>query len=80
MEISLLTVNSAGRTTLSLGILLASFGLAFAPLDGSVNLVVVSGSELQEPLEKLVEAYERQNSGVSIELKIQGSQDFLKIL
>ena len=70
-------MNSAGRTTLSLGILLASFGLAFAPLGGPVNLVVVSGSELQEPLEKLVEAYERQNSGVSIELKIQGSQDMM---
>lgn len=75
---SLLTVSSSsGRTTLSVGILLASLGIAFAPVGGTVNLVVVSGSELQEPLETLVRDYERQNSNVTIDLKIQGSQDIV---
>lgn len=72
---------SITRPAISLGIVLASLGIAYAPF-GTVGqrIVVVSGTELQEPLMALVERYERENSGVKIDLKFQGSQDIVNNL
>jgi ABC-type molybdate transport system substrate-binding protein len=39
--------------------------------------VIVSGSELQEPLEKLEAKFEQENPNIKLELKFQGSQDMV---
>jgi ABC-type molybdate transport system substrate-binding protein len=76
-----LTTASKTRPAISLGILLASLGLAYAPFGGSgQRIVVVSGTELQEPLRELVDRYHRENSGVTIDLQFQGSQDIVNNL
>jgi ABC-type molybdate transport system substrate-binding protein len=57
-------------------ILAASLGLAYTPLPGMQRtLVVVSGSELQEPLQALETKFEQQYPDIKLELKFQGSQD-----
>ena len=47
------------RTITSLGIILASLGLAYAPIPGlQQTVIIVSGSELQEPLKQLETQFE----------------------
>ncbi len=66
------------RTVLSLGIILAALGLTYAPVPGvQQTLVVVSGTELQEPLQVLKTTFEQQHPGIKLELKFQGSQDIV---
>ena len=68
----------SSKTFVSLGIVAASLALAYVPLPGvNRTVVVVSGSELQEPLQELEERFESQNPNITIELKFQGSQDIV---
>lgn len=63
---------------ISLGIIGASLALAFAPIPGGEQTItIVSGTELQEPLQELEQRFERDNSGIDLELKFQGSQDMV---
>ncbi|MEL6929091.1 MAG: substrate-binding domain-containing protein [Cyanobacteria bacterium J06600_6] len=69
---------SNNKTFISLGIIGASLALAFAPIPGVKQTVtIVSGTELKEPLQELEQSFERDNSGIDIELKFQGSQDIV---
>ncbi len=62
----------------SLGIIAASFGLAYAPIPGvKQTIVIVSGTELKEPLQELETRFEQNNSDVDLQLKFQGSQDIV---
>ncbi|MBW4519159.1 MAG: substrate-binding domain-containing protein [Scytolyngbya sp. HA4215-MV1] len=64
------------RLYISLAIIAAALGLTFAPLPGvQQTIVVVSGSELEEPLQALKIKFERENPNIRMELKIQGSQE-----
>ena len=70
--------NNRNRTLISLGIISASLALAFAPIPGvKQTITIVSGTELQEPLQELEQRFERENSGIDLELKFQGSQDMV---
>ena len=64
---------------ISLAIIAAALGLTFYPLPGDQvqTLVVVSGSELEPPLKKLIESFHQQQSKIRIDLKVQGSLDMV---
>lgn len=69
--------NSAKIVT-SLAIILSSVGLTYARLPGlQQTLVIVSGSELQEPLQKLEAKFNQANPNIKLELKFQGSQELV---
>jgi len=62
----------------STGIILAALGLTYAPLPGlEQTVVVVSGTELQEPLQALETKFEQENPTIDLELEFQGSQDIV---
>lgn len=62
----------------SLGIILGALGLTYAPIPGlNQTIVVVSGTELEEPLKALEAKFERENPSIQLELKFQGSQDIV---
>lgn len=62
----------------SVGIAIASLGLAYAPLPGvNKSITVVSGSELQEPLAVLETRFEAANPNIDLQIEIQGSQDMV---
>jgi ABC-type molybdate transport system substrate-binding protein len=64
------------RIILSAGMILAALGLTYVPLPGlNQTVVVVSGTELQEPLQALEAKFEQENPAIDLELKFQGSQD-----
>ncbi|WP_275574930.1 substrate-binding domain-containing protein [Neosynechococcus sphagnicola] len=66
------------RLLTSIGILLAGLGLTYAPFPLTTRtVVVVSGTELQEVLPTLKQKFERQNSGIQLELKFQGSRELI---
>ncbi|MGF1478573.1 MAG: substrate-binding domain-containing protein [Cyanophyceae cyanobacterium] len=66
------------RPLASVGIILASLGLTYAPLPGvQRTVIVVSGTELQEPLEKLEPRFEQENPNIDLKLEFQGSQDIV---
>ncbi|MEO0455861.1 MAG: substrate-binding domain-containing protein [Cyanobacteria bacterium P01_A01_bin.114] len=66
------------KTVTSLAIALASLALAYVPLPGvDQSIVVVSGSELQEPLKQLEARFEQQHPSIDLELAFQGSQDMV---
>ncbi|MFP4120491.1 substrate-binding domain-containing protein [Coleofasciculus sp.] len=66
------------RLLTSIGIILVSLGLTYAPLPGfNQTVVVVSGTELAEPLQSLAAKFEQENPGIDLELKFQGSQDMV---
>ncbi len=70
--------QTRNRTVTSLGIILGALGLTYAPLPGvQQKIVIVSGTELQEPLEALEEKFEQSYSNIELELKFQGSQDIV---
>lgn len=63
---------------LSVGIILVAMGLTYAPLPGvQQKIVVVSGTELQEPLSALEAKFEREHPNIDLELRFQGSQDIV---
>jgi ABC-type molybdate transport system substrate-binding protein len=62
----------------SLGIMAVCLGLSYAPVPGfERTIIVVSGTELQEPLQALAAKFEQQNPSMHLELKFQGSQDIV---
>ena len=66
------------KTIISLGIILLSLGLTYAPLPGiKQTIVVVSGTELKEPLQELETRFEQSYPNMDLELKLQGSQDLV---
>jgi ABC-type molybdate transport system substrate-binding protein len=63
-------------TLLSIAIIAAGLGLAYAPIPGlNKTIVVVAGTELQEVLPALEKTFEQQHPSIQLELKFQGSQD-----
>ncbi len=71
-------MNKQNRAILSSAIALLSLGLAYVPLPGvNQTIVVVSGSELEEPLAKIETLFEEQNPNIDVQIKIQGSQDLV---
>lgn len=57
---------------------LVAFGLAYAPLPGlQQTVVVVSGTELAEPLKELEIQFENEYPNINLELEFQGSQDIV---
>ena len=63
---------------ISLGIVAVAVGLAYAPSPAAEqSIVVVSGSELQEPLANLEKKFETAYPTIDVELKFQGSRDIV---
>jgi len=66
------------RVFLSSAILLTALGLTYAPLPGlTQSIVIVSGTELQEPLQTLEAKFEQAHPDIQLDLKFQGSQDIV---
>ncbi|MBI4780233.1 MAG: substrate-binding domain-containing protein [Oscillatoriophycideae cyanobacterium NC_groundwater_1537_Pr4_S-0.65um_50_18] len=64
------------RALLSGAVMLVAIALAYAPLPGATQtVVIVSGTELQEPLQALETQFEQAHPDIQLELKFQGSQD-----
>jgi ABC-type molybdate transport system substrate-binding protein len=62
----------------SITIIIAALGLTYAPIPGlQQTVVIVSGTELQEPLQQLEAKFEQENPNIKIELKFQGSQEMV---
>ena len=70
--------SKTNKTLISLGIILASLGLTYAPIPGvKQTIVIVSGTELQEPLQELETRFEQDYPSINLEFKFQGSQDIV---
>lgn len=66
------------KTIISLAIILASLGLTYAPIPGiKQTIVIVSGTELKEPLQELETLFEQDYPQIELEFKFQGSQDLV---
>lgn len=66
------------RIVISSLIALASLALTYAPIPGiKQKIIVVSGTELAEPLTELAAQFEETYPNLDIELKFQGSQDLV---
>ncbi|BAY14973.1 hypothetical protein NIES21_07590 [Anabaenopsis circularis NIES-21] len=62
----------------SVAIIIAALGLTYIPLPGSqTTVVIVSGTELQEPLQELEVKFEQEHPSIRLELKFQGSQELV---
>lgn len=65
-------------TGISIAIILAALGLTYLPIPGFKQTVtVVSGTELQDPLQALETEFEQAHPQIDLELKFQGSQDMV---
>ncbi len=63
---------------ISLGILVVGLGVTYTPLPGvKQDILVISGSELQEPLAVLEDLFEQTHLGIEVDIEIQGSQDMI---
>ncbi|MGJ3249185.1 MAG: substrate-binding domain-containing protein [Elainellaceae cyanobacterium] len=63
---------------ISLGIIAIALGATYVPVFGSQQrVVVVSGTELEEPLERLEQEFEKTHPSIQIDLQFQGSQDIV---
>ncbi|MBG1270605.1 substrate-binding domain-containing protein [Nostoc sp. WHI] len=70
--------SKSGKIVTSVAIILSALGLTYAPLPGlQQTLVIVSGTELQEPLQQLEAKFEQANPNIKLELKFQGSQEIV---
>jgi ABC-type molybdate transport system substrate-binding protein len=70
--------SSQKRTITSIAIILTALGFIYAPVPGlQQTIVVVSGTELKEPLEELETKFEQSHGNINLELKFQGSQDIV---
>jgi len=66
------------RLFTSIAIALAAIGLAYAPIPGfQQTIVIVSGTELAEPIQQLKAKFEQENPNIKLDLKFQGSQDIV---
>ncbi|MEB3358254.1 MAG: substrate-binding domain-containing protein [Synechococcales bacterium] len=71
-------MSKTTRLITSLGIVVAAAGLAYAPTPGLERTVtVVSGTELQEPLQALEAQFEQAHPDIKLDLKFQGSRDIV---
>jgi len=71
-------MSNPQKVLVSSAIAVGALALAYVPLPGSnQSIVVVSGSELQEPLTLLEERFEQQYPGIELALEFQGSQDIV---
>ncbi|YAF97701.1 MAG: substrate-binding domain-containing protein [Nodularia sp. CChRGM 3473] len=62
----------------SIAIILAALGLTYAPIPGSKQtVIIVSGTELQAPLQNLEAKFRQSNPQIKLELKFQGSQELV---
>jgi ABC-type molybdate transport system substrate-binding protein len=72
------SVSSMRSTLTSLAIIAVALGLAYTPIPSlRRTIIVVAGTELQEPLQALEKNFEQQHPSTQIELKFQGSQDIV---
>ena len=72
------TTRQKKNTWLSLAMIMVSVGAAYLPIPGlKKTVVVVSGTELQEPLTALESSFEQAHPQINLELKFQGSQDLV---
>ena len=63
---------------ISLGLIAAALVLTFFPISAAQRqLVIVSGSELEEPLKLLAQQFQQEHPQVQIVLKTQGSLDMV---
>jgi ABC-type molybdate transport system substrate-binding protein len=63
---------------LSIAMIAAALGLAYAPIPGTKrSIIIVSGTELQEPLQKIIPQFQQQHPEIEITLKTQGSLDMV---
>ena len=70
--------DKKNQSLLSIGIILASLGLAYAPIPGlQQTIVVVAGTEVAEPLAEIASEFEQQNNHIQVVLKFQGAQDMV---
>lgn len=70
--------ETARSLAMSLGIVAVAAGVAYAPTPiTEQEIIVVSGSELQEPLTQLEETFEAAYPSINVELKFQGSRDIV---
>jgi ABC-type molybdate transport system substrate-binding protein len=69
-------MSPLSKSLTSTAIILTALGLAYAPLPGQ-SIVVVSGTELQAPLQTLEARFEQQHPHIQLELKFQGSQEMV---
>ncbi|MBW4644300.1 MAG: substrate-binding domain-containing protein [Goleter apudmare HA4340-LM2] len=70
--------SPAWRYATSIAIILAALGLTYAPIPGlQQTVVIVSGTELQAPLQELETKFEQANPNIKLELKFQGSQEIV---
>ncbi len=71
-------MNKRQSLLLSLSFLTVGLGITYAPIPGlQQTLVVVSGTELQEPLEVLKHQFETKHPEINLQLEFQGSQDMI---
>ncbi len=77
-SLSLSNAQKQKNLITSLGIAVFSIVLAITPIPGlTKKIVVVSGTELQEPLQALQEKFKQAHPDIQLELKFQGSQDIV---
>jgi ABC-type molybdate transport system substrate-binding protein len=64
--------------SLSIAMIAVALGLAYAPIPATQHsVIVVSGSELQEPLQKIMQQFQQQHPETQLTLKTQGSLDMV---
>ncbi len=72
------SITKSQRIALSLGILAIGVTLTYSPLfNPRQTLLIISGTELQEPLDALVPRFASQYPDITVELDFQGSQDIV---
>ncbi|MBD2437743.1 extracellular solute-binding protein [Nostoc sp. FACHB-110] len=72
------TKSKSAKVMTSSAIIIAALGLTYIPLPGSnKTVVIVSGTELQEPLQELEAKFEQVNPHIKLDLKFQGSQEIV---
>ena len=70
--------GKVGSLLTSLALLIGGVGFTYAPLPGlQQTVVVVSGTELEEPLEALESRFEEAFPDIDLDLIFQGSQDMI---
>jgi ABC-type molybdate transport system substrate-binding protein len=64
--------------SVSAALIAMTLGLTYAPLPGTQQqVIIVSGSELQAPLQTLAQQFQQQNPNIQLTLKVQGSLDMV---
>ncbi|MBD2449092.1 substrate-binding domain-containing protein [Nostoc sp. FACHB-152] len=70
--------SKSSKVINSVAIIIATLGLTYIPIPGlQKTVIIVSGTELQEPLQELEKRFEQANPDIKLELKFQGSQEIV---